>query len=217
MMSYIKKSKLRGDSPLKLIITIFIIVFFVALFAWQIEKYLVASQDSKLQNQISRMNSMIEIASLDAFSNQKYAYLHDELDLAKPITIEDKKIKFEPASTLTTLFVKNQFLPRITRNDQCYLYIYFPPGEASDLFDFYTDRDPGYVLAAWSEFQNKPVVATSPGLTSWAEKNLTEDDFYCEAKKLKPNVAATKPDGSLLDLPGIEFQFSGGSYSQVKL
>ena len=64
------ETKQRGDSPLKLIILSFIITFFVALFAWQIEKYLVASHDSKLQGQISRMNLLIEADSLDAFSNQ---------------------------------------------------------------------------------------------------------------------------------------------------
>jgi len=46
--------KLHGDSPLKLIMITFVIVFFVALFAWQIEKYLAASLDTKLQREVGK-------------------------------------------------------------------------------------------------------------------------------------------------------------------
>ena len=52
--------KLAGDSPLKLIMVTFVIVFFVALFAWQIEKYLLVSYDSKVQGQIAAMKLLIE-------------------------------------------------------------------------------------------------------------------------------------------------------------
>ena len=206
------ETKQRGDSPLKLIILSFIIIFFVALFAWQIEKYLVASHDSKLQGQISRMNLLIEADSLDAFSNQKYAYLHDDQDVAKIYTDEANTLPFKPVTTLSNLFIKNRFTPTSATNDRCYLYIYFPPGEAADLFDFYKARDPGYVLAGWSEFQNAPVISASPGLSTWATENLKENDFYCEEATVANATTLNSPD---LERPGFKFYFSGLNYSPV--
>ncbi len=212
-----KKNKVRGDSPLKLIIITMLIIFFLALFSWQIEKYLGASKYSTLQSEISSMNLMIEADNLDAFNIYKYAYLHDTNDIIKPLDIKNQKVDFSPIKTLANLFIQNHFTPNGTAKDACYVYIYFPPGEAKTLFDFHEDPAPGFVLAAWSDFKEKPIVAASPGLKVWAEQHLTAGDFYCKSTELAPNKLAVKDDGLLLDLPGIEFQFSGLFYSKAKL
>lgn len=212
-----KTNKLRGDSPLKLIVITLLIIFFVALFAWQIEKYLAASYDSKLQGQISRMNLIIEADSLDGFSTHKYAYLHASNNIAAPLEIRNRKTNFQPKVTLATLFVKNQFTPSGAPKDACFLFLYFPPGEAYEIFDFYQERNPGYVVAAWSTLKQKPIVAASPGLKNWAEANLKAGDFYCNVKKLDPSKLAVDNNGVLIDLPGANFQFSDQYYSKVKL
>lgn len=211
-----KTNKLRGDSPLKLIFITLLIIFLVALFAWQIEKYLGASYDSKLQSQISRMNLIIETDSLDDFDIHKYAYLHDSENIAEPLQINNRQTNFKPITTLATLFVKNQFSPSGSPKDLCYLYLYFPPGEAQEIFDFYQERDPGYIVAAWSTLKQKPIVATSPGLKNWAETNLKENYFYCDVEKLDPGKLAIAKNGELIDLPGASFQFSDQYYSKVK-
>jgi hypothetical protein len=212
-----KINKLRGDSPLKLIFITLLIIFFIALFAWQIEKYLAASQDSKLQGQISRIHQLIEADSLDDFSTHKYAYLHSDENISEPLEIEDKKLNFEPQLTLSTLFVQSRLNAASPPKGQCYIYLYFPPGEAKYIFDFYEERDPAYVLAGWSKFRQQPIVGASPGLTDWAESNLKESDFACDASQLSPDSLAVDKEGVLLDLPGMNFQFSDQYYSKVKL
>ncbi|NCP67423.1 hypothetical protein GW756_01965 [bacterium] len=194
-----------------------LIIFFIGIFAWQIEKYLLVSQDTKLQAEISKLNLIIEAENMAAFNIHKYAYLHQEDNIAEPLSTKNLKTNFEPVSTLVNLFIKNGIYPKGATKESCYLYIYFPPGEASEIFDFYEDRDPGYIAAGWSRFEAKPIVSASTGLTAWAESNLKESDFYCDSKSLSPDKLAVDGNGSILDLPGINFQFSGLNFSKVKL
>lgn len=209
--------KLPGDSPLKLIMITFVIIFFVALFAWQIEKYLAVSLDSKLQGQIAKMNMIIEADSLDAFDVSKYAYLHATDDSTKPLDVSRENRNFKPNTTLNALFVKNYMAASGAANDFCYLYVYFPPGVAMEAFDFYTKRDPGYVLAAWSERENAPIAVASGPLNKWAQENLQARHFECNPSELRPNKLATDKNGEVIDLPGIHFQFSDYYFSKVKL
>ncbi len=103
--------KLPGDSPLKLIMVTFVIVFFIALFAWQIEKYLAVSFDSKLQGQITKMNMIIEADSLDDFEVSKYAYLHANGDLSEALQVDSKSLNFKPTTTLNNLLAKSYVIP----------------------------------------------------------------------------------------------------------
>lgn len=194
----------------------FIVIFFVALFVWQIERYLRAGQDSKLQGQITKMNLMIEADSLEALPEQKFGYLHSPQDVAKPWSTESTRVNFKPDRTLAGLFVRNHFQPSAPDHRSCYLYLYFPPGEAQAQFDFYPDQKPAYVLAGWSRHQEVPVVASTPALNAWARSVLEAKHFECEAKTLRPNQIATLNDGTQLDLPGYDFQFADLYYSKVK-
>lgn len=209
--------KVPGDSPLKLIMVTFVIVFFVALFAWQIEKYLGATFDSKLQGELTKMGMMVEADSLAGFDAYKYAYLHDPIDRAKPLDVRNEKVNFNPPKTLSTLFVENYFTPSATRDEACYWYLYFPPGVAKEVIEPYTRRDPGFVIAAWSEFKEQTVVATSPGLSDWAQSYFEKSDFECDPKSLDPNVLARSKSGQVYKLPGINFQFNQSFFSKVKL
>lgn len=208
--------KLPGDSPLRVIIMAFVVIFFVTLFVWQIGHYLEAGKDSKIQGQISKMNLMIEADSLEADNKTRFAYLHSTEDIAKPLTPKNKRAKFKPTSTLTSLFVRNHFSASITGKNACYVYLYFPPGTAKDYVDTYPAGVPAYVLAGWSDYRDKVVASTSPGLDAWAKETLKASHFYCEPKNLRPNVMAKQEDGTELDLPGLGFQFSGLYYSKIK-
>lgn len=212
----INTPKLPGDSPLKLIMVTFIIVFFVALFAWQIEKYLAVSVDSVLQGEITKMNTIIEADSLDDFEVSKYAYLHEDNDLSKALKVNSNLVKFKPKTTLNNLLAKSYIIPSGPPKDFCYLYIYFPPGAAQKAFDFYDKRTPGYVLAAWSELKQSPIVVASANLNQWAKTTLKVRDFQCHPDALEPNILPTDNTGKLIELPGIYFQFKGYYYTKVK-
>lgn len=209
--------KLPGDSPLKLIMITFMIVFFIALFAWQIEKYLAVSFDSKLQGQITKINMIIEADSLDDFEVNKYAYLHANNDPSSALEVHSRFVNFKPRTTLNNLLAKSYIIPSGTPKDYCYLYIYFPPGVAQKTFDFYEKRSPGYVLAAWSELKQAPIAVASTYLNQWAQNNLKEEDFQCRPEALESNVLPTDNTGKLIDLPGIYFQFKDYYYTKVKL
>lgn len=210
-------SKFPGDSPLKLIMITFVIVFFVALFAWQIEKYLAVSVDSLLQGEITKMNTIIEADSLDDFEVSKYAYLHANNDLSRPLEVDSRSVNFKPRTTLNNLLAKSYIIPSGPRQDFCYLYLYFPPGAAQKAFDFYDERSPGYVLAAWSELKQSPIVVASAHLNQWAKTTLKARDFQCHPDALEPNILPTDNTGKLIELPGIYFQFKGYYYTKVKL
>jgi len=209
--------KLPGDSPLKLIMVTFVIVFFIALFAWQIEKYLAVSFDSRLQGQITKMNMIIEADSLDDFEVSKYAYLHTNNDLSVPLKVDSKSANYKPRTTLNNLLAKSYVIPSGPPKDFCYLYLYFPPGVAQKTFDFYDKRSAGYVLAAWSELKQAPIAVASPRLNQWAQTNLKARHFQCNPDTLEPNILPTDKAGKLIELPGIYFQFKDYYYTKVKL
>ena len=67
-------NKLPGDSPLRVVMVAFTVIFFVALFVWQIDRYLAAGKDSKLQAQLSKMNLMIESDSLETTGSHQIRF-----------------------------------------------------------------------------------------------------------------------------------------------
>ena len=163
------------------------------------------------------MNELIEIDNLDGFRIQKYAYLHSEEDEDVIFNTERKNVTFEPETTLSMFLARNYFTPEGAPDEICFLYIYFPPGAAANSFDFYDNQEPGYVIAAWSEYRSQAIVGTSLGLNQWAKERLTARDFSCTPNDLSPKKLATDGNGDLIDLPGINFQFSRYGYSKVKL
>lgn len=210
--------KFTGGSPATIILTTLTVIFFVALFVWQIEHYLNVSQDSKLQEQIASMNLMIEADSIELSSLQKFAYLHEDNDISQPIRVPQARgnFAFEGSQTLASLFTRNQFLPSIPGKNNCFIYMYLPPQMGYATFDFYEDSEPAYVLAAWSEYQQRPVVVADRHLQTWAEDYLTKDFFYCEPKNLSLDQVAIDANGYALALPGYSFQFADSYYSRVQ-
>ena len=207
--------KLSGDSPIRIIVVAFAVIFFVALFVWQIERYLNVSKDSKLQAQITKMNLLIEADSLEASTKSRFAYLHSNQDISEPWPVLDKKLNFKPQDTLARLFVRNHFSASPPHHESCYVYLYFPPKRAQKL-DFYQSDKPAYLLAGWSHHQNKAIVAGTPQLTAWGVETLKEKHFACTPKALRPNLVAVMADGMEIDLPGYDFQFADLYYSKVK-
>lgn len=211
--------KLPANSPVKVVMTAFTIIFFVALFVWQIDRYLKVGQDSQLQSQITRMNALIETDSLTLSNEEKFAYLHQSGNIAQPLTPVGQKgrqASTKPVKTLAALLTQNQFSPSSSGSDICFLYIYLPPQMGRQAFELYNSNNPTYILAAWSDYQEKAIVASDRTLLPWLEENLTKDFFYCQPKKLRSDVLAVDKNGYKLPLPGYSFQFSELYYSQVQ-
>ncbi len=205
--------KKSGDSPLKVIMVALLVIFFIGVFVFQINKYLLVSHDTKVQGQLNKMALMIETDSMDQDSRSKYAYIHSPNDYAVPLKDERKKYPFKATKTLAQLFIERKFSVAKPSKDTCYIFSYWPQKLMRIHADFRDKKNPGYLIAAWNKRKKEAVIVGTPDLQNWGEKHLKAEHFQCNPVEINPAEKAVSKNSESINIPGYDFQFSTLNFS----